>query len=329
MKSPQTLSEFVGNQTVTTRLQAALDSSRLSHAYLIDGPIGSGKKTLARLFARAALCTGASRPCGSCSACLKSTSGHPDVRWIDTGGAASIGVDVVRQLRPDVFIVPNESAYKFYIICEADKMTPQAQNALLLIFEEPPPYAIFLLLCENAEDMLPTIRSRASRVSLHAVLPEECTAYLTGQGISAKEAETASASAGFFIGQALSFLTDADSKQSREQAVQFLRCLISGKEHELLSLLKKTGSSKPSFQRFLSSYEELTRDVLAAKAKAPVPLYFEGERPLVLQAAAALTNTQLADIMRHIKQSILRLDTNVNLSMSAMVLCIQCWEAIH
>ncbi|MGM9625476.1 MAG: ATP-binding protein [Eubacteriales bacterium] len=181
-------SHIYGNEAVCTALAERIRSRQLSHAYLLAGPEGSGKKTLA-FSAAAALCCESDtvRPCRSCPSCRKILSMQsPDLLTIgiekppvlpgfvpikgDNGDGErpedvsaapkSIGVDAVRTLQADAFIMPNDLDYKLYIIGHADRMTVQAQNALLKLLEEPPSSVVFFLLCENPLALLPTVRSR-------------------------------------------------------------------------------------------------------------------------------------------------------------------------
>ena len=163
------LSALAGNERVKDQLSRQLRERGLSHAYIISGPAGSGRHALARQLAAAMLCTGTGeRPCGRCVPCQKTAKGiHPDLSVIngpETG--KPITVDQVRALRADAYIRPNEGERKVYLLEGADKMNPSAQNAMLKLLEEGPPYAAFLLLAENAGGLLQTVRSRCEELTL-------------------------------------------------------------------------------------------------------------------------------------------------------------------
>lgn len=164
-------SGFFGNEPAKETLSRLLTEGRFPQALVLQGESGCGKRTLARRIAQALVCTGGSKPCGACSACQKSMNGgHPDVLFVDGGDKPrSFGVDLVRMVRSDARIRPNEADRKVYILAQAHNMTEQAQNALLKILEEPPGYAVFLLTCESAQQLLPTVRSRAVTVTLGGV----------------------------------------------------------------------------------------------------------------------------------------------------------------
>ena len=326
------LSEFGGNPEVKHQLSRSLEEGRLSHSYIIDGPEGIGKTTLSGIVAMGALCTGdpsAGRPCGVCPACLKGEY-HPDVkvfRGSDTTG--SIGVDAIRQLRADAYIRPNEGERKVYIVEGADKMTVQAQNALLLVFEEPPPYALFLLTAEHYDRLLPTIRSRAERLALTPLSLKECAALLEAKGYPADQAQEAAAGAGGVVGQALALLTEGSAQEARTRAKQFLEILISGKEWQLAAQMKKNAGTKQAFLDFLGALERLLRDVLLIKEHAGQTPYYPGDADLCTRAARTLTNVQLTDIMKQAADMARRLDTNLSQSLGAITFSIRCWEASH
>ena len=155
--------DVVGHSEIIQYIQNAVTEDKVSHAYILNGEKGSGKKMLAGLFAQTLQCEkGGAEPCYECHSCKQAVSGnHPDIIWVTNEKPNSISVDDIRtQVNNTVDIKPYQGPYKVYIIPQADMMTPQAQNAILKTIEEPPSYAVFLLLTENAETLLPTINSR-------------------------------------------------------------------------------------------------------------------------------------------------------------------------
>ena len=163
------LDRLAGNTALKRQLSAQAEGRGLSHAYLISGPAGAGKSTLAQLLAAAMVCTSpGEKPCLACPACKKVLSGiHPDVIHIDIPeGKKEILVEQARSLRSDAWIRPNEASRKVYIIHNAHTMNENAQNAILKLLEEGPAYAAFLLLAENPAALLTTIRSRCESAVL-------------------------------------------------------------------------------------------------------------------------------------------------------------------
>lgn len=155
---------FFGNEPLKEQLSRLIEQERMAQAIVLEGETGCGKRTLARLIAAALCCSSTEeKPCGHCPECEKSLGGgHPDIIAVSGGESArSFKIDTVRDMRADVSIRPNEADHKVYILENAHNMGEPAQNALLKILEEPPPYAIFLLTCESAGQLLPTVLSRS------------------------------------------------------------------------------------------------------------------------------------------------------------------------
>ena len=158
---------LLGNEQLKENLTAARRKGRMSHFYLLSGPRGSGKHTLAQLIAAAMLCESKDGPCGVCRHCRKVLSGnHPDYITIDDPTKKTVPVDLIRQARADIYIRPNEGQRKIYLFPRAQDMGIPGQNALLKVLEEPPAYGVFILLTDNPEKLLPTVRSRCTELKL-------------------------------------------------------------------------------------------------------------------------------------------------------------------
>ena len=176
--------DIAANEALREQLGTEILASRLPHAYILEGSRGSGKHTLALRIAAALSCqrsedSSAPLPCMNCPSCKKILDGNsPDVIFVHREDTATLGVDIIRNVRNDVWIAPNDTDFKIYIIEDAHLMTEQAQNALLLTLEEPPEYVRFLLLCESAEMLLETIRSRAPTLHTEPVAQNVMDSYL-------------------------------------------------------------------------------------------------------------------------------------------------------
>ena len=156
-----------------TALSNRIAGGRLFHSYIVTGGAGPARLWAGQLIARAAVCSGGGAvPCGTCRDCVKAEKGiHPDIVTVERAEkAGELTVDVMRSVRNHAGVLPNEAARSVYIIREADTMNLQAQNAMLKVLEEPPPHAVFVLLAENPERFLPTVRSRCEVIRL---LPTE------------------------------------------------------------------------------------------------------------------------------------------------------------
>jgi len=190
---PQTLADVAGQEQVTHTLCNALQSGRISHAYLFCGPRGTGKTSTGRILAKAANCLtneGKGEPCNNCDICKAVTDGRAlDVIEIDA--ASNRGIDEIRELREKVNYSPNQSRYKVYIIDEVHMLTKEASNALLKTLEEPPPHVIFILATTEAHKILPTILSRCQRFDFRRISQTDVVHKLAqiceAEGISVEE----------------------------------------------------------------------------------------------------------------------------------------------
>lgn len=197
---------FVGNGEVLSRISNMLKTDRLPHAVIIEGAQGSGRRTLAKMIARAAACTGDNAPCGKCSSCLAGQS--PDVTIVLPEKSA-ITVDQIRAVRSDAYIVPTQSKKRVFIIPNAQLMNAQAQNALLKVLEEPPQAAMFILTCNYTRQLLGTVVSRSAVFSLSAPTTDEAVQYILANHPQYDEGEVRSACRGGTIGDVLGLLAGA------------------------------------------------------------------------------------------------------------------------
>lgn len=261
------LEGLLGNERLKSQLASAVRGGRLSHGYLISGPEGSGKRTLARLLAAAMECTGPNAPCLACAACRKVLSGnHPDVITVDEPEKKQVPVDAIRKARADAFVRPNEGRRKVFLIPRAQDMGPAAQNALLKILEEPPSYGAFLLLAGAPEALLPTIRSRCVELRMAPLETDVLRAELARRypGRDERELAAAAAQSGGFLGRAMA-LAEAESV-ILPQTAAFARAYAGGDSLGLLELLCAMERLKrPQFAPILEQIRRLLADALIVR----------------------------------------------------------------
>lgn len=218
-------SQLLGNERLKAQLSAALSQDKLAHCFLLTGPEGSGKRTLARLLAAAMECEGKDRPCCACPACRKVLSDiHPDVITVDTPERKTVPVERIRALQADAYIRPNEGARKVYLLPRAQALTESAQNALLKLIEEPPPYGVFLLLTDNPQRLLPTVRSRCQLLRLAPLTAAQALPVLKERFPGRDEESLLSAlrQGGGYLGVAAAFLEDEALTQETAALVKAL-----------------------------------------------------------------------------------------------------------
>lgn len=257
---------LLGNNRLKDNLTKSLSQGRISHFYLISGPTGSGKHTLAHLLAAAILCQSGNAPCLSCNICRRvMEDNHPDFITIDDKEHKAVSVKIVRQMREDVYIRPNESNYKIYLLPQ--ELGIEGQNALLKILEEPPPYGVFLLLSNNPEQLLPTVRSRCTELSLKA-LPDTLLKDALQKKFPNANADSLNAAvmrSGGYLGQAQSLLEQENALPP--QTEQFLTAFANQNTLELTKLLASMEKWKrEQLLSLLNSWLILIGEALACRS---------------------------------------------------------------
>lgn len=286
------MTEIAGNRELCKRLTSDIASGALSHAYIIEGATGSGRKTIALNVAAATACENRfdstqPLPCLCCSSCKKILGKKStDVIFVKDESKATVGVDIARFIRENVRIVPNDIDDKFYIIENADKMTKQAQNALLLTLEEPPSFAHFFLICNSDDSLLETIRSRAITLRTQRLSDKEIADYICAHDTRAAQLKFTSpkefnelikASRGG-IGKALEYLEPkawAEVKAERELIRTFIyEALTRHSASNIYSLLSKFSPKRDILAEELLLLSLAIRDLIVLKKTDVASLEF-------------------------------------------------------
>ena len=257
---------LLGNHRLKKNLAESLARGHVSHFYLISGPEGSGKHTLARLLAEAILCEGRPKSCGTCVHCRKMRSGnHPDFITVEDPEHKNVAVKIVRQIREDMFVRPNEAAHKIYLFPQ--ELGIEGQNALLKILEEPPAYGVFLLLTDNPDKLLPTVRSRCTELKLQALEEKTIRNQLRLDFPKATEEDIAAAifRSGRFLGQARQLLENGDALPP--QTEDFVRA-FANKDSLLLTqvLVPMEKWKRDALAEILAQWLELLESALTSRA---------------------------------------------------------------
>lgn len=322
--------DILGHEQIKEHFQNAVQTGKVSHAYILDGEAGMGRKTLANAFALSLLCEkGGPQPCMECHACRQVLSGnHPDLIYVTHEKPASIGVDDIReQLNDTIQVRPYSGSHKIYIVDEAEKMTVQAQNALLKTIEEPPAYAVILLLTTNEDTFLPTILSRCVKLKLKPLKDETVREYLTSKlNVPERQAEIYAAFARGNLGKAISLAESEDFKRMYEALLSLLKHLKEWDISALLDCVRNLKEENLDIYECLDFMQMWYRDVLMYKTTKDINLLiFKEEFSTIRQMSTVSGYEGLEKILEAITKARVRLDANVNmeLAMELMLLTMK------
>ena len=313
--------EILGNEMVKDHFKKAIQNHKISHAYILTGEAGMGRKSIANAFAMTLLCEkGGSEPCMMCHSCKQVMSGnHPDLIYVTHEKPGSIGVDDVReQINDTIMIRPYSSYYKIYIVDEAEKMTVQAQNALLKTIEEPPEYAVILLLTNNIGGLLPTIQSRCVRLDLKVVDDGLVKKYLMEHlHVPDYQAEIDASFAQGSIGRAKEAATSQEFAEMTQNALRILKYANTMEVYELSDAIKSLSEDKQNINDYLDIFQFWFRDVLMFKATQEIDnLVFKQEINFIREQAKQRSYENLENILDSIQKTKVRLKANVNFDLA-------------
>lgn len=299
---------LLGNETLRSNLTASFEKGHISHFYVISGPAGSGKHTLARQLAAALQCEDAAKPCGRCSGCRKVLSGvHPDVITVEDKEHKKVPVKLVRQVRDDMFVRPNEGARKIYILHQ--ELGIEGQNALLKILEEPPQYGVFILLSDNPQQLLETVRSRCTELRLQPLPDAVLRSALRQRFPKASDEAIAGAMvrSGGYLGQAEALLKQGAALPPQ---IDDLAAGFAGRDGLLLTmtLVPMEKWKRDPLMELLQQFLQILDNALACRA---------GMQALSAQAERIAAGRSAADISRaayEIKKSLEYAQGNVSVA---------------
>jgi DNA polymerase-3 subunit delta' len=317
--------DIIGQEQIKEHLIGALAAGKISHAYIINGEKSSGKEFIARIFAMAIQCErGETDPCGECHSCRQALSdNHPDIIWVTHEKPNTISVDDIRtQVNSDVGIKPYSSAHKIYLISEAEKMTVQAQNAILKTLEEPPEYAVIILLVTNVNALLPTIISRCVVLNMKPAADELVKKYLMEElKVPDYKAEVCVAFARGNIGKAKALASSEDFENVKSEALSLLKYIRDMDLGEIIAAIKKIGEYKLEINDYLDICAIWYRDVLLFKATNDVNhLVFREEIQALRTVAQRSSYEGIEKVIRALETAKKRLDANVNFELTMELL---------
>ena len=312
-----TFKDVVGHKDIINYIRNAVREDKVSHAYILNGERGAGKKMLANLFAATLLCEkGGPDPCNECHSCRQAESGnHPDIIKVTHEKPNSISVDDIReQVNNTIMIKPYQGPYKVYIIPQADMMTPQAQNALLKTIEEPPEYAVIMLLTENADTLLPTINSRCVMLKLRNIKDTLIKKYLMEtMQVPDYKADMCTAVAQGNMGRAIMLANSEHFNEIRDEAVQLLKYINEMELSEIVQAVSRITAYKLEINDYLDIIMIWYRDVLLYKATKDIDkVVFKDQIKYIKERAKRSSYEGIELIIESLEKAKARLKANVN-----------------
>ena len=319
--------EILGNEMVKDHFKKAIANHKISHAYILTGEAGMGRKSIANAFAMTLLCEkGGSEPCMSCHSCKQVMSGnHPDLIYVTHEKPGSIGVDDVReQINDTIMIRPYSSYYKIYIVDEAEKMTVQAQNALLKTIEEPPAYAVIILITTNQEAFLPTILSRCVQMKLKPLKDFTIKSYLTQNlHIAEKDADICAAFARGNLGKAIHLASSDEFRELFQKVMVLVKNVGTMDISMLLDCIREMKEQNFDIGEVLDLMQLWYRDVLMFKVTKDMNLLiFKDEYKMINETGEKVDYAGLEAILAAIDTARTRLNANVNMELAMELLLL-------
>lgn len=325
--------EIIGHKQMIEHLKNAIQLEKVSHAYIFEGEKGCGKKTVSEAFAAALQCEHQKEgtdACGTCRSCRQAANkNHPDIIHIVHEKPNSIGVEEIReQVVNDIQIKPYSSKYKIYIISEAEKLTAQAQNALLKTIEEPPSYGIIILLTNNASVLLPTILSRCVVLSMKPAADNLVKKYLMEHvEIPDYQADLCVAFAQGNVGKAVRLAASENFNEIKSAALHLLKNAKTMEISDIIASVKAISEYKIDIQDYLDLLAVWYRDVLYFKATKDINgLIFQDQYKDIMKQANESSYEGIEEIVEGIKKANIRLKANVNFDLTMQLLFLQIKE---
>lgn len=311
------LEDILGNEHIVEHFKKAIENNKISHAYIINGEKGMGKRTVAKAFAMTLLCEEKGTvPCMKCHSCVQAlTDNNPDLITITPDKPTTLSIDHIRQtLVNDVELKPYSNSHKVYIVEDAELMNNAAQNAILKTIEEPPEYAVIILLTTNISALLQTVLSRCVKLDMQPLKKEVVKKYLMEkEKVVDYQADIAVSFAGGNLGKAIELSKSQDFAEMLDEVIQLLRYIKDMQAYEVVAVVKRASEYKFRFTDYIDLMILWFRDVLVYKASQNVnELIFKDEIQTIKKHAAKSSYNGIEHILEAMNKAKLRLKANVN-----------------
>lgn len=336
------LNEILGNERIKEHFITAVRHKKISHAYIMEGDKGSGKKLLADAFAKILQCegresTGSVEACGKCESCIQMEHhDHPDVIWVSHEKPSVISVGEIReQIVNTVDIMPYKGPYKIYIVDEAEKMNAAAQNAILKTIEEPPEYAVIFLLTTNRGAFLDTILSRCILLATRPVPGASVEKYLMEKcDVSKEEAEFAAGFSLGNIGKAEAIVSSEEFRDLKDLTLSILRYIHEIESYEIADKVKEYKKYKNRIDDFFDIFLMWFRDIMLLKADnsmnaeaAKKKIIFKNEYAYLKKQVDKLDLEAIDYVIERISRARMRIRSNVNFDATLELLIVEARRA--
>lgn len=317
--------DIIGHEDIIQHFKMSIERGKLSHAYILNGERGTGKKLVTRVIAKALQCEeGKADACNMCHSCIQADSGNqPDIIWVRHEKPNVISVDEIRgQVNQDIVTKPYSSRYKIYIIPEAQLLNVQAQNALLKTIEEPPEYAIIFLLTDNVDKLLSTIISRCIVLNMKPIREMDMIRYMTDVlHIPEAQAYFCERFAYGNLGKAVRLATSENYQEIKNACVRLLRDIYKTDTEDIILAAKKLSEYKLEMQDLMDIFQMWYRDVLMFKITNSVnQLVFKEEYQALKQQSAKISYEGVDNVIKALDKMKVRLDANVNFDVAMELL---------
>ncbi len=311
------LEDIIGNEKIVAHFTKAIENNKVSHAYIINGEKGMGKKTLAKAFAMTLLCEEKGiKPCMKCHSCIQAlTNNNPDIIYISPDKPTTLSIDYIRErLVNDIGIKPYSYSHKVYIVEDAQLMNVQSMNAILKTIEEPPEYAVIMLLTTNAESMLQTVLSRCVILNMEPLKKDVVKNYLMSvEKVVDYQADVAVSMAGGNLGKAKELATSKEFGEMLGEVIDLLKYIKDMQVYEVVAAVKRAADYKFRFSDYIDLMILWFRDVLIYKASQDAnAIIFKDSIVTIKEQAAHSSYNGIEDILKALDKAKVRLRANVN-----------------
>ena len=303
-----------GQRFAKKYLSNSIKSNMISHAYMFEGPSGVGKNTMARELATTLLE-------------MENLFNSPDYIEITPDGN-SIKIAQIRKLQSDILVKPYKS-YKIYVIDEAQKMTVEAQNALLKTLEEPPKYAIIILITNNKESLLDTIKSRCEIIKFTPIPLVEVADYLTQTGVDKNRASLLANFSRGSMQKAIELSESEDFHIMRDEVQKYVETFLTGSMLDIMDIQSSIEKYKDNITNVLDLLVNYFRDIMMVKENVDSSMIINLDRLVFIKnMSRKITYSQLSKIIDIIEETKTKLRSNCNFNISIQVMTLNIYEVI-